>query len=538
MIVRDEERMLPACLASAREAADEIVVVDTGSRDATRDVARRHGARVVEFAWCDDFAAARNEALRYATGDWILQLDADERLAPGAAAGVRRAVRDGVEHGALRLHNAVRVDASAADVVAGDERIGEPLLLPRLFRRHPGMRYQGVVHESLEEWWAERGVPAREVDADVVHLGATAEARSSGGKAERNLRLLRRRCALEPGSITPLAYLASELLELGRTGEAEEAVERAWAVWDGQPAWRSVHQLAVTRAFLAQARGDAARVLETVAAAEARQGPTPDLCLLRGAALEAQALRLEGSEAGRRLGEAEVAYRQALAPHPRGGKIAPLVAGAGSWAARVRLATVLLLLSRPAEAREEFARAAASAPDPLEARLGEAEALLDAGRADEAGRALRPLLGPRPDGWILAAAAARERGQVVESATLLAEAGRRLAVGFVAPHRAWRARSLAGGRAPDFAALLAALIERRAVAEEDRGAPVALDLLRRMSADLLARGRGDLLVPLLETADEAACPGLPDWMRQVLAELGSEAVEEGEGPAAPGAPGR
>src|SRR5262249_33980822 len=80
MIVRDEEANLPACLASAADLVDEVVVVDTGSTDRTREVAARFGARVFDFPWVDDFAAARNESLRHATGDWVFWMDADDRL--------------------------------------------------------------------------------------------------------------------------------------------------------------------------------------------------------------------------------------------------------------------------------------------------------------------------------------------------------------------------------------------------------------------------------------------------------------------------
>ena len=80
MIVKNEEANLPACLASAADLVDEVVVVDTGSTDRTKEVAARFGARIFDFPWIDDFAAARNEALRHATGDWILWLDADDRI--------------------------------------------------------------------------------------------------------------------------------------------------------------------------------------------------------------------------------------------------------------------------------------------------------------------------------------------------------------------------------------------------------------------------------------------------------------------------
>ena len=78
MIVKDEEEMLPGCLAAVAEHVDEIVVVDTGSTDRTVEIAESFGANVVEFPWNGSFADARNVSLDHATGDWILWLDADE----------------------------------------------------------------------------------------------------------------------------------------------------------------------------------------------------------------------------------------------------------------------------------------------------------------------------------------------------------------------------------------------------------------------------------------------------------------------------
>src|SRR5436309_8928498 len=95
MIVRNEAARLAACLDSAGPAVDEIVVVDTGSTDGTQALARAEGARVVEWSWRDDFAAARNQALALARGPWVLVLDGDERLAPGAAARVRELAATG-----------------------------------------------------------------------------------------------------------------------------------------------------------------------------------------------------------------------------------------------------------------------------------------------------------------------------------------------------------------------------------------------------------------------------------------------------------
>ncbi len=80
LIVKNEERALPICLGSAADLVHEIILIDTGSTDRTKEVAASFGARVFDFAWRDDFAAARNESLRHATGDWIFWVDADDRL--------------------------------------------------------------------------------------------------------------------------------------------------------------------------------------------------------------------------------------------------------------------------------------------------------------------------------------------------------------------------------------------------------------------------------------------------------------------------
>src|SRR5271165_5855571 len=85
MIVRDAASDLPACIESVRGVADEIVIADTGSTDHTIEIARTMGARVISIPWEDDFARARNLSLAEVTADWVLSMDADERLDAAAA---------------------------------------------------------------------------------------------------------------------------------------------------------------------------------------------------------------------------------------------------------------------------------------------------------------------------------------------------------------------------------------------------------------------------------------------------------------------
>ena len=80
MIVRDEEKVLLRCLESLRGEADELIIVDTGSRDKTAEIARKYTDRVYFFPWIDDFSAARNFAFSKASGDYLMWLDADDLI--------------------------------------------------------------------------------------------------------------------------------------------------------------------------------------------------------------------------------------------------------------------------------------------------------------------------------------------------------------------------------------------------------------------------------------------------------------------------
>ena len=354
MIARDEEAMIGACLESVRGAVDEIVVVDTGSRDRTMEIARRHGAKVLERAWDDDFAAPRNAAIKAAKGRWVLSLDADERLAPGAAGALRKlAKKGGFECGLLRLHNANRLDAQAKDVVAGRARLGEPFFLPRLMRRTEDLEFRGIVHESVEEWMRQHGAP-RFLDVDIVHLGAIDDVRKARSKRERNIKLLERRVLEHPEDATTYGYLAYEHIEAGDVARAWTIAEAGWAVWLGTaPAARtSVQRLATARAFLQVQQADHEGAHETLATAAAADGEHPDFDFLRGCADEGVALRAPTT-----LARAEIA-RRAIASYEsalgrKGTYTMRFVNGAAAESAWTRIGCVRLLAGDPAPAQAD-----------------------------------------------------------------------------------------------------------------------------------------------------------------------------------------
>ncbi len=139
MIVKDEESCLGSCLKSVREYVDEIILVDTGSRDKTVEIAKSFGARIYHHPWEDDFSKHRNQSLSYATGDWIFQLDADEELFDGDGPDLKRTI----ENGNADYYQCMFYDMKKDGTVHG------VFNLIRLFRNGMGMYYTRKVHNQL-----------------------------------------------------------------------------------------------------------------------------------------------------------------------------------------------------------------------------------------------------------------------------------------------------------------------------------------------------------------------------------------------------
>ena len=256
MIVKNEERCVERCIRSMLDIVDELLVVDTGSVDKTRQIAQKLGAKIWDFAWKDDFAAAKNEALAHATGDWVLFLDADEWFEGRSAQNLLqflRALPPGTE--AVSVRRVERMNAAEA-----------PVYTPatRAFLNSPDIRYYGAIHEHL----LRGGRPLNTVNAppDKVALEHDGYAGPVGrSKAKRNLQILQR--LADGGDDDPMLpyYLGQTLLPLHLYPEAfrrytdfleretgaspvalramlgcEEALRRMGpAGFSGQEAWRA-----------------------------------------------------------------------------------------------------------------------------------------------------------------------------------------------------------------------------------------------------------------------------------------------------------
>lgn len=184
MIVKDEAAALPSCLESLA-AADpegwitERIVLDTGSQDNTIAIASSLNCQVLNYVWDDDFAAARNVSLGYATGDWLLVLDADEQLVPHSLVPLQPL---------LQQANIISINLLRQEVGATQSPYS---MVSRLFRRHPDLSFRRPYHAMIDDSLAEllQQEPSwKVVDASHIairHRGYDAKAIATQNKFTR-----------------------------------------------------------------------------------------------------------------------------------------------------------------------------------------------------------------------------------------------------------------------------------------------------------------------------------------------------------------
>ncbi len=223
MIVRDEEQMLPRCLAAVAGAVDEIVVVDTGSGDATIEIARSFGARVIEREWTGSFADARNASFEAAGGDWLMYLDADELL-----------VREDVQLLRALTGRTWREAFHLSEThYTGDADEGTALVQNalRVFRNRPEYRFKGRLHEQIAESLPTY-LPERfeATDVRIEHYGFLGVVRDGREKSRRNIELLELQRAESAPSPFLHFNLGSEYAAAGDATAALRELERSWAL--------------------------------------------------------------------------------------------------------------------------------------------------------------------------------------------------------------------------------------------------------------------------------------------------------------------
>ena len=220
MIVRNEEARLAACLASVSALADEMVVVDTGSTDATIAIAEAAGARVERIDWPGDFAPTRNRALEFLKGDWVLVLDADEQLRPEVIPSLRALMAQPD----VLVINLLRYELGAAMAPYSS--------VSRLFRRHPAIRWSRPYHSMIDD--SVKGLLEEEPQwriADcsepaILHDGYRPELLAGTDKANRLRQAMQDELDASPGNPYASAKLGGLLISEGRHEEAIPLLRR------------------------------------------------------------------------------------------------------------------------------------------------------------------------------------------------------------------------------------------------------------------------------------------------------------------------
>jgi tetratricopeptide (TPR) repeat protein len=367
LIVRDEEHNLPPCLGSVRDLVDEVVVVDTGSADRTREVAARLGAKVFDFPWCDSFAAARNASLRHATGDWVFWLDADDRLDDDNRGKLGALLAGlGEENAAYVLKCLCLPDAQARGGILVDH--------VRLFRNRPDMRWEYRVHEQILPAVRRSGAEVRWSDVVIHHTGYQDPALRRR-KLQRDLRLLRLEEAENPDEPFVLFNLGSILQELGQAAEALPLFRRSLA--RSHPSDSIVRKL---YALIGQCHRQLGQGPAALAACREGRAHYPD---------DAELLFLESlvrQEAGDRSGA--IAGLVRLLEGREAEHFGSVATGLRGYKARHQLAVLYRELGQPRAAEDQWRQAVAEQPDFLPGWVGLGELAVAAGRWADLGEAV------------------------------------------------------------------------------------------------------------------------------------------------------
>jgi tetratricopeptide (TPR) repeat protein len=359
MIVRDNASTLTPCLTSIRPWVDEMIVVDTGSRDATPAIAQELGARVFHFPWCDDFAAARNESLRHARGQWLFWMDSDDTIDADNGHKLRNLACG--PHPAGVLAYVMQVHCPAAD-----DGTGRGLTVVdhvKMLRNHVGMRFEFRIHEQVLPSIRRLGGDVAWTDIFVVHSGADHTAEGRQRKNERDLRILALELKDKPEHPFVLFNLGMTHADMGDHDRAVEYLERCLRCSHSEESHvRKAH------ALLVASLADQGRLDEAwQACCDGRKTFPDDPELLFRQGMAAHALG--------RWPQAEQAYRGALANREQR-HFSSVDPGIVSHKARHNLALVYVDMGREDLAELQWRHAVAEAPDFREGQCCLAETLI------------------------------------------------------------------------------------------------------------------------------------------------------------------
>jgi glycosyltransferase involved in cell wall biosynthesis len=220
ILCRDEEKLISRALKSVYGIADEILVVDTGSKDKSRDIAREFGAKVIEFPWDDDFSSARNFAIKHVNSDYILMLDADEYLFPVHLVDFH-VMKQLLPLEAPRAFSLpighLKIETDWMNVLVCNGNFVTETHSVRIFPAINGICYRGRIKEDIVDSLSKMGIPITTLPENQMRIHHEVN--------DREWRILRKVSAYEKEEDPNLSQIASAVKEFSFLNDIKNTIK-------------------------------------------------------------------------------------------------------------------------------------------------------------------------------------------------------------------------------------------------------------------------------------------------------------------------
>jgi glycosyltransferase involved in cell wall biosynthesis len=343
MIVRNEEKLLGRCLESVKHIVDEVIVVDTGSEDSTKEIAAAFGAKVFDYKWTYSFSEARNFALQQSTSDWNMVLDADEFFVEDYKDEIRKFIDGYAAIGRIKRLDKFR--GKDGDSYA-------QTFISRLFPRD--LRYVGSIHEQIES-----SLPRVKLRVEIQHDGYYDQIRS-----DRNIPLLLREIESSPQNDYYHYQIAKEYRGLEKHDLAYYHLSQSYLFTDKSMSY--FPNVVVDYIYAGMACGELNAILNVINAENKRLADFADFHFASGL-FYLEIIMNDPSKHIHLLQAIENCYRSCLLIGETNKYDS--VAGTGSYSAMHNLGVYYEVIGQSAKAVEYYRKAATYKYEPSLARL-------------------------------------------------------------------------------------------------------------------------------------------------------------------------
>jgi len=232
MITKDEQEFLEQCINSVKSAVDEIIVVDTGSTDKTKEIAKKLGAKVFDFEFNDDFSEAKNFCISKASHEYILSLDADEAVSEEDAARIKEIIKENADGFKFKIRNyfkaGIKTPAALNDSYEESKNYAgwHEAELIRLFKNKKDIYFTNIIHESVADSIRKLNGKIKPADIVIHHFGFAVKQRSEN-KTKKYIQMQEKQIKLTPNNPKPYYELGAIYLGQDNCEKAVELFEKA-----------------------------------------------------------------------------------------------------------------------------------------------------------------------------------------------------------------------------------------------------------------------------------------------------------------------